>query len=101
MSDSNGMTDGVGVELNPDAEDVDTGREIEQLARPAASAARGAWVDYVVSLGADRGHVDAGTVHYDPDLDPDSEDPDADHYRRRAGGLTKDELVELADRLGG
>ncbi len=86
-NDSAGLTDEVQVRLNG----VLTGQLQSLPDRPADSAGKDAWVDYVVSLGADRTYVTTTTEHFDERENASVEEP----------GLTKAELVELADRLGG
>lgn len=85
-TDGAGSTDEVLVELNPPvlAEATAVGR------RPAPSAAKPTWVDYAVGLGASRDSITGGTKHWDADVE-----------QYVALELTKDALIELADRLGG
>lgn len=91
-SDGSGLWDEAVAELNPstaDAEDAEDARPGVQ--RPADSAAKAAWVDHVVSLGADRATVSGSSQHWDDE---------AQEYVA-APELSKGELVELANRLGG
>ena len=69
-SDGNGLADEAQVTLN----DVPAGLPASVPDRPADSAPKAKWVDYVVALGADR---------------------DA------ASERTRSDLADLADRLGG
>lgn len=101
--DNNRMTDAVRADLNPPAEETTDGGEAG-LRRPADSATKAAWVDYVVGLGADRAHVEGGSWHYRPDLDNGydaARDGEPHPAYEQAAALTKGELVDLADRLGG
>lgn len=91
-SSDGGLRDSIQAELNPqDDETAGVGVEGVTPARPADGAAKARWVDYVVALGADRAHVE-GTSQYWSD--------EANDYVQ-AAGLTRDELVDLADRLSG
>lgn len=87
-TDGSGLTDEAHAELNPAEADEPTTAGVN---RPADSAAKAAWVDHVVSLGVDRDAVTGGSKHWDDE---------AQDYVP-APTLSKDELVELADRLGG
>lgn len=90
MSDSSGLTDEVNAEVNSSSSAPDHGPQASPIPdRPADGASKDAWVDYVVALGADRTYVTGETEHFDRDayvIDP---------------GLTRAQLIELADRLGG
>ena len=83
--------------------------------RPSDSAPKSAWVDYVVSLGADHS-VAEDLRYYDPhggerlefeDFVGGYDDKPAEAVQVDVGGyttrkaLTRAELIELADRLGG
>jgi hypothetical protein len=59
------------------------------LKRPADSAAKAAWVDYCVALGADRAVIEGTSEHWDGNAYAPTE------------ALTRNELVDLAGRLGG
>lgn len=83
------MSDEAIAKLNPPPAEVTD--EQPGVNRPADSAAKAAWVDHVVSLGADRDAVTGGSKHWD--------DEARDYVP--AASLSKDELMELADRLGG
>lgn len=89
-TDSGGLRDEVIVELNPGPEPPTTDQPPPIPDRPEDSADESEWVDYVVALGAGR------------DVAGDSR-----HWDATAGeyvtvpGLTRDELIALADRLGG
>jgi hypothetical protein len=89
-NDSSGLSDEVAAEVNPTGSEPDNGVQADPIPdRPADGAAKDAWVDYVVALGADRTFVTETTEHFDRDayvLEP---------------GLTRAQLAELADRLGG
>jgi hypothetical protein len=88
-TNDSGLRDGVTVDLNPGG-----GAPAEHAApaipeRPADGASKDVWIDYVVELGADRGFVTGDTEHFDRDgytVEP---------------GLTRSQLIALADRLGG
>lgn len=89
MSDDARITDEVAAELNP-ADGPDCGPQADPIpARPPGGASQEEWVDYVVALGASREMVTADTEHFD-----------GSEYVTE-GGLTKAQLIELADRLGG
>jgi hypothetical protein len=62
--------------------------------RPAKSADRGAWLDYCVSLGADRHFLDNETEHVH-DATPGGE------VVETSAPFSKDELIDLANSLGG
>lgn len=81
-TDDGGLTDEVQVTL------VRVGAS---LRRPAKSAHRAAWVDYLVALGADRGALEGDTRHWD----------DAAGAYVKAKKLTRRELMDLAARLSG
>jgi hypothetical protein len=81
--------------------------------RPADSASKADWVDYVVALGADRDSVTGQSRHYVgdapqwpgeldelPDLEAITPGSSEGAYAP-APSLTKAELIELADRTGG
>jgi L-ascorbate metabolism protein UlaG (beta-lactamase superfamily) len=88
-SDS-GLSDEVNTEVNPTMDVPDRGPQAAAIPdRPADGAPTGAWVDYVVALGADRTFVTGDTRHFD-----------GEGYAAEAG-LRRSELIELADRLGG
>lgn len=97
-SDSNTRLDGAVVELNGEVvhgEHTGQGYDnLPALERPADSAGKAAWVDYAVALGADRTYLEGDTEHtaYDQGGNPEYV---------TSPGLTKPELVELADRLEG
>lgn len=89
MSDS-GLRDDLVAELNPAGPEPDYGPQPEPIpARPADGAAKDAWVDYVVALGADRTFVTMDTEHFD-----------GTGYAAEPG-LSRAGLIALADRLGG
>lgn len=91
MADGSGMTDSVNAALNDDDE-PDRGEQPQAIPdRPADGAPKAKWVDYVVALGADRTFVTEDTEHHDAELGEAATEP----------GLSRDELIELADRLGG
>lgn len=81
------LTDEVQVHLN--GVEVTNGATLPK--RPAASASKAAWIDYAVALGADRAHITDGGSYIDSETEEVTEQ----------GGLTKDAIVALADRLGG
>ncbi|GIE35902.1 hypothetical protein Ait01nite_089470 [Actinoplanes italicus] len=85
MSDSAGLTDEVLVVVNGGA------RSNAIPDRPADTAAKAVWVDYVVALGADRTFVTGATDHYDEKQGAVVTEP----------GMTVGQLIELAGRLGG
>jgi hypothetical protein len=89
-NDGSGLSDEVHAELNPTGSDPDRGPQADPIPeRPAASADKAAWVDYVVALGADRTFVTEDTEHFDGveyGIEP---------------GFTRQQLIDLADRLGG
>jgi hypothetical protein len=68
-TDSNGLNDEVIAELNAPPAEASTDAPRTLPDRPAASAARGEWVDYCVALGAHRARLEGQTAHYDPDAE--------------------------------
>jgi hypothetical protein len=113
--ENSGLSDEVSVELNPAEVSSAPAATPPLPSRPADSAPKSAWVDYVVALGADRG-VAEDTRHYDPrgterleleDFVGGYDGEPAEAVRVDVGGyatrkaLTRVELIELADRLGG
>src|SRR5215218_5507023 len=98
-TEDNDRVDEVAVSLNgdndPDQDHVDLPRIGK---RPADSAAKGEWVDYCVALGADRHYLENLTEHYDGTAYVDGVEQAV--YEQHPA-LTKEELVDLADRLGG
>lgn len=95
-TDGAGLTDEVIPELNPPPAEVTDAEP--GLHRPADSASKADWVEYVVALGADRAAVAGESEHWDPTAVA-SGGTGGDYVR--APELTKAELVELADRLNG
>lgn len=91
-TDGAGLTDDVQAELNPKATALPADQPDRIPDRPADGAAKAKWVDYVVALGASR-DVAVDTEHWEGDPD--------DGHPVTVPALTRDELVELADRLGG
>lgn len=88
-SDS-GLRDAVTAELNPSGPEPDYGPQPEPVAdRPANGASKDVWIDYVVALGADRTFVTSDTYHFD-----------GTGYAPEPG-LSRADLIALADRLGG
>jgi hypothetical protein len=86
------MTDAVTADLNPDPDEAAvTGSPAAALERPADSAPKSAWADYCVSLGVARDAVEGSSRHWS----------DAAGRYVDADGYTKDELIDLAGRLGG
>lgn len=71
------------------------------LRRPAVSASRAKWVDYVVGLGADRDRVGGRTKHYGVVPHSSGVPGLLEQGYAALPALTKDELIDLADRLGG
>lgn len=69
-----------------------------KLARPAKNASIEEWVDYVVSWGADREYVSKDTEHISLTLDENLQPVTA---METHPALTKAQLIELADSLGG
>lgn len=59
--------------------------------RPADGATKAKWVDYCVALGADRTFLISDTEHFDAEAGEPVTEP----------ALTRDDLIDLADRLGG
>jgi hypothetical protein len=87
-TDDSGLTDDVVAELNPGGEDA----TLPPLpARPAEGAPKGKWLDYVVALGGGRDALTGQTEHFDP----------ASGGPVQGTALGRDELVALAERLGG
>jgi hypothetical protein len=85
----NHLSDEVTTELNPPEQPEPAPAEGPQ--RPASNASRQGWLDYLVHLGADRAFIEGETEHFD-----------ADQNRYvQAPKLSRDELIALADRLGG
>lgn len=89
-TNDSGLRDDVSADLNPSGSRPDNGPQPAPIPdRPAAGASKDVWVDYVVALGADRTFVTTDTEHFDGDgyaIEP---------------GLTRPQLIDLADRLGG
>lgn len=97
------VTDGAVGELNPEDE-TDSEREARLAetepatpARPAKSAKVEQWVEYAVALGADRTFVTEETTHTAWRLNAGR----PEEYQLTEPALTRAELIELADRLGG
>lgn len=90
-NDGAGLSDEVQADLNPADEPAPEGRSDPIPDRPADGAAKAKWVDYVVALGADRDFISGDTEHYDAGADGMVTLP----------ALTRDDLRDLADRLGG
>lgn len=86
-SDS-GIRDDVSAETNPAEEQAPADRP---ATRPADGAAKTRWVDYVVHLGADRGFVQGETEHHNAETGK----------TEPSRALTREQLADLADRLGG
>lgn len=91
--DSAGLSDEVHAELNPADPLAPQDQAPSVPARPADGAPKARWADYVVALGADRAFVSADTQHWEGDKDTGR--------LVTLPGLTRDELIDLADRLGG
>lgn len=89
-TDSGGLRDDVRVELNPDPDPV-SGEAPSSLRRPAESANKRAWLDYAVDLGADRAFLEGTSRHWSDDV--------TDYVS--ADALTREQLIDLADRLDG
>jgi hypothetical protein len=88
-SDS-GLADEVMVELNPPGPEPDYGPQPAAIPdRPADGASKDAWIEYVVALGADRTFVTSDTEHF------------AGEGYKTEPGLSRPQLIQLADRLGG
>jgi hypothetical protein len=105
------MSDDVRAEVNPTdtddtpIEDLDPDWDQEEIARrqteqppaipdrPADGAAKAKWVDYCVALGADRTFLTEDTEHGGGGADGNE--------RITEPALTRDQLIELATRLGG
>jgi hypothetical protein len=90
-SDSAGIRDSVEPALNPDDMDqlTPTGEQAPPVPpRPADGATKATWTDYLVALGAEEEALAGRTEHWN-----------GDEYEP-AKDLTRDELIELADRLG-
>ncbi|MET0426277.1 MAG: hypothetical protein ABW046_20580 [Actinoplanes sp.] len=89
-TNDSGLSDEVQVELNPTGPEPDRGRQPDPIPdRPAEGAGRDKWVHYVVALGADRTYVTAETEHFD-----------GVEYVAESS-LSRPDLIELANRLGG
>ena len=90
-ADRNEIRDEVRAELNP----ADGGTPTEQPSalpdRPSDGASKAKWVDYVVAWGANRDHVLGESEHWD----------DERGAYVKAPVLTREQLIELADSLGG
>jgi hypothetical protein len=90
--DRSGISDGAQADLNPTGPDPDNGPQPDPIPdRPADGATKAKWADYCVALGADRTFITSDTEHFDADANEAVTEP----------ALTRDELIELADRLGG
>jgi hypothetical protein len=85
--DGAGLTDEVQVFVNGEPHGV----AVPLPDRPGKGVGKDVWVDYVVALGADRAFVTGGNRRFDTESGDLVTDP----------SLTKDELIALADRLGG
>jgi len=107
-NDNNELQDAAKVELNPDPDDVFEGDNLPQISeRPADGALVSEWVDYCVSLGASREHLEGELMHLDH-LEPGVvDDEDGNKVTADVGvymdneGYTKADLQELASSLGG
>lgn len=88
MSDG-GLRDDVSAELNPTGDPDDSPQPECISDRPGANAATETWVDYAVSLGASREFLTTDTKHFD-----------GEGYVTEPP-LSREDLVKLADRLGG
>lgn len=112
-SDSNTRLDGAVVELNGEVvhgmhAEHDGYEDLPSIKdRPADSAGKAAWVDYAVSLGADRNYLENDTEHIGSESELQIVEVDGEPVSVYVPvtdthpGLTKPELVELADRLEG
>ena len=112
-TDESGITDEVQVSLNGPQVSAPPAPAVPE--RPADNAPKAKWVDYVVALGADRS-VAEDLRYYDPhggvrlkveDFVGGYDDEPAEAVQVDVGGyttrkaLTRAQLIELADRLGG
>lgn len=95
-TDPAGLTDSVILEMN--GEEVPT-NNFKPLVRPADGASTAKWVDYCVSLGADRDWLLGKTEHYvgDANAPPNPETPQFAVSEK----ATKTFLKKLASDLGG
>lgn len=91
MADGAGLTDGVKVELNPEPDPGVPGpNHVDLPERPSDSAKRDKWAAYLVALGADEHFINNETEHVQED-----------GTVLTSPALSRAELVELADKLGG
>lgn len=106
-SEDSPVVDGAEMVLNRGG-DVVAGEQVETPTlpeRPSDGADKARWVDYVVALGADRDAVTGTTSHWSPDGVTVIEG-EYGPVEERGGyvdepGLTRSDLIDLADRLGG
>lgn len=91
-TDGSGLRDAVSAELNPDPDDTtDPGPQPPPVPdRPADGAAKGKWVAYLVALGASEDALTGGLRSWD-----------AGREEYVSADLPRDELIALADKLGG
>jgi hypothetical protein len=89
-TDGSGITDDVRAELNPPPEEAPA-QTPHRPQRPADGATKAKWLDYVAALGVDRDFLEGKTEHFD----------DSVGERVKAKALSREELIELADRLEG
>lgn len=102
VTSESGLTDEARGELNPEPETEEsiaarTAAHVDTPKRPGKSAPIAKWVDYVVSLGADRTFVTEDTEHVGWEI----EDGRPVQVTVTEPALTKADLIALADRLGG
>lgn len=86
------MSDEVNAKLNPEPDDsapVDQPTTLPR--RPADSASKAKWIEYLVALGADPTFLTEDTEHFDARVGESVVEPPLD----------REQLIELADRLGG
>lgn len=109
-TDDSGMSDEIIVELNPASDPVAEAEAATKAAaraltaRPADKDPKSDWVRYCVALGASESYLAAETVHYDPKLDAEvlaRGDQPSQAGKYSVPALTKEELIKLADHLGG
>lgn len=89
-SDS-GLSDEIAVILNPDPDEPAPAPATDPVPdRPDDGASKSSWRDYAIALGADVG-VSMDTEHWDPAA--------GQYVTEKA--LSREQLIELADRIGG
>lgn len=95
--DRNEMSDELAVELS----DENGPKQMTVGDRPSASAPKDDWLNYVVALGASREYLTNTTHHYSLGANSSEENESGEPGYIEDPVFTKEELMELADRLTG